>query len=192
MHQNFQHQSYLIRKKFLKLLGEDFHIFSPSGELVFYAKLKPFAWKEEITVYTDETKTQACLTIKARHVLDFSATYDVIDAITQERVGALRRKGFKSLLHDEWLILDADDREIGRITEDDILLAVIRRVLLNLIPQEFEGFIGNEKVMHLKQNFNPFVTKINLEFTSDTKEQIDRRIGIAAGILLNAIEGRQE
>jgi hypothetical protein len=33
---------------------------------------------------------------------------------------------------------------------------------------------------------------LNLDFTMDTAQQLDRRLGIAAGILLAAIEGRQE
>lgn len=43
-----------------------------------------------------------------------------------------------------------------------------------------------------KQNFNPFVTKIIADFSEDPKGMLDRRLGLAAGILLCAIEGKQD
>ena len=38
-----------------------------------------------------------------------------------------RRKGLKSLLKDEWTIMDPSDREIGLIKEDSALMATLRR-----------------------------------------------------------------
>jgi hypothetical protein len=43
-----------------------------------------------------------------------------------------------------------------------------------------------------KQNFNPFVTKIIADFSEDPRGMLDRRLGLAAGILLCAIEGKQD
>jgi hypothetical protein len=191
MHQSFQNQKYLVRKKFFKLLGEEFQIFNETGSLLLYAKLKPFAWKEEIRLYTDETKSTELLLIKARRAIDFSAVYDIFDSQTNERIGALKRHGLRSMLQDEWWFLDLQEQQVGYIKEDNQLLAIIRRFLTNLIPQEFEGFIGENKVLHFKQNFNPFISKIELDFSMDSQNLLDRRLGIAAGILLNAIEGKQ-
>jgi hypothetical protein len=43
----------------------------------------------------------------------------------------------------------------------------------------------------LKQNFNPFSYELNVDFSMDINHRLDRRIGLAAGILLAAVEGRQ-
>ena len=58
------------------------------------------------------------LTIQARSWLDFAAAYDVYDPQSGEKVGGLKRKGFKSMIRDEWIFMDADDNDIGLIQED--------------------------------------------------------------------------
>jgi len=131
------------------------------------------------------------LFIKAKQIIDFSAAYDVIDPIHNEKIGSLKRKGFKSLLRDEWIIMNKFDKDIGKIKEDNISLALIRRLLLNFIPQRFIGMINNKVVFQFKQHFNPVVFWMDLDFSPDVNNLLDRRIGIAASILLCAIEKRQ-
>ncbi len=67
----FSHQSYLVRKKWLKLFGGSFYVFDPNGALILYSKQKAFKLKEDIRVFTDETMQTEALSIQARHVLDF-------------------------------------------------------------------------------------------------------------------------
>lgn len=187
----YTHPTYTVRRQIFKLLGAAFHIYDPNGNVAFYSKQKAFKLKEDIRVYTGEDMRTEILTIKAKNIIDFSATYEVVDPETQQKVGCLKRKGMKSILKDEWLILDANEKEIGLIEEDSMMLALVRRFLTNLVPQSFDGTINNQKVCHFKQNFNPFVTKITLDFSMDTNNLLDRRLGIAAAILLCAIEGKQ-
>lgn len=186
----FQGDKYLARKKVFSFLGNAFHIFNPNGQLEFYVKQKAFKLKEAITVYTDEAKTDPVLTIQARSVMDFSGTYDV--ATPQgEKLGALRRKGLKSILKDQWEVLDANDQVVGTIDEDSMLAAMIRRVLSNLVPQSFTATVNGTKVAEFDQHFNPFVAKYDIDFSMDQSGELDRRMGIAAVVLLLAIEGRQ-
>ncbi len=190
---SFSHQSYILRKKVFKLFGGAFHIFAPNGALVFYSRQKAFKLKEDIRVYSDESMGQELLVMKARNVLDIAATYDVTDPFFGVRVGALRRKGLKSILKDEWIILDAQDREIGLIQEDSTALALLRRFVLGwLLPQTYQGTVGGQAVCEFKRNFNPFVSKVSLDFTMDSSGRLDRRLGIAAAVLLLAIEGKQK
>ena len=121
----------------LKFLGNAFHIYAPDGSLTCYSKLKAFKLKEDIRVYADEAMDRELLVIKARSVIDFGATYDVEDAGSGEKLGAFRRKGLKSLLQDEWAILNLEDEEVGTIKEDSLMLALVRRLLSNLVPQHF-------------------------------------------------------
>lgn len=103
--------------------------------------MKAFRLREDITLYPDETMGRELLRIKARKILDISSTYDVYDMETGETVGALRRKGLKSLIKDEWAILDTQDNEIGTIKEDNAFLALLRRALA-IIPQKYNLEIG--------------------------------------------------
>ncbi len=187
----FEHSTYLLRKQFLKIFGGSFRIYDPTGSLALFASLKAFKLKEDISIHPDENKTSELLRIKARSIVDFSAAYDVVDSASGEKVGALKRRGFKSLLKDEWIIMDAADNDIGVIREDSTALAVLRRLLTGLIPQTFRGEVGPTPVFEFRQHFNPFIQKMTLDFTPDYSNQLDRRVGIAAAVLLSAIEGRQ-
>jgi len=188
--ERFNQSSYLIRRKVFKFLGAAFHIYNQQGELEFYVKQKAFKLKEDIRVFTGEDMTEEVLLISARNAIDFSATYDVVDSANGAKVGSLKRKGLKSILKDEWLIFDANEIEIGNIKEDSTGLAILRRVLTNLVPQSFIGRVREEQVFTFKQKFNPFIHKINLDFVNNNI--LDRRLGIAAAVLLCAIEGRQK
>lgn len=188
----FTHPTYTVSRQIFKLLGAAFHIYDPNGNVAFYSKQKAFKLKEDIRVYTGEDMRNEILTIKAKNIIDFSAAYDIFDPTTQTKVGVLKRKGMKSILKDEWIIMDANEKQIGLIQEDSMMLALIRRFLTNLVPQSFDGTINGQKVCHFKQNFNPFVTKITLDFSMDINNLLDRRLGIAAAVLLCAIEGKQD
>lgn len=188
----FEHQTYVVRRKVFKVFGGAFHIYDPTGQVAFYSKLKAFKLKEDIRLYTGEDMQTEVLVIRARQVLDISATYDVVDSATGEKVGALKRKGLKSIFKDEWLFLDTSDREIGFIREDSTALALVRRFLTNLIPQKFHAEINGMQVCTMKQHFNPFILKIDVDFSPDINHLLDRRLGIAAAVLLCAIEGRQQ
>ncbi len=190
MDDRFVHQVYVIRKKVLKLVGGTFHFFDPTGNVVFFCEMKAFKLKEDIRLFTGEDKQTEILRITARQVLDISSSYDVVDSVTGERVGVLKRKGVKSLFRDEWMISNATEQEIGSIKEDSIWLALLRR-LIGIVPQTYHAEIDGTPVCTYKQHFNPFVLRMTIDFSHDLNRRLDRRLGIAAAILLCAIEGRQ-
>lgn len=192
MHPAFAHDTFLVRRKVLKLFGGAFHIYDPQGNLVLFSAMKAFKLKEDIRLFTDESQTTELVKITARSIIDFGATYDVVDPTTGEKLGALRRKGLKSILKDEWLLLDTGDIEVGTIAEDSWLLSTIRRFVPmgNLVPQSYAATVGGRPAASFKQNFNPFVLKITVTFPAGSP--LDKRLGLAACILLAAIEGRQQ
>jgi hypothetical protein len=183
--------NFVLKRQLMKLVGGRFFIHTSSGAFAFLADRKGFKLKEEIRVYRDEAMTQPFFGIFARQVIDVSATYDVVDLATNVKFGALKRMGLRSILRDKWLILDASDQEIGYVEEDSVALALIRRFLTNLIPQNYDGFVGGQRVADFRQNFNPFTYNLNIEFMVGP-EAFDRRIGLATAVLLAAIEGRQK
>jgi hypothetical protein len=187
----FQHPSYLLKRQAIALAGK-FRVYDSSGNLVMFSEQKMFKWREDIRVYADENKTQEVLSIKARQIVDFSAAYDVVDTALNQKVGALRRKGLRSILRDEWEVLDTNDNVKGLLFEDSMGLALLRRFVLgSWLPQNYDITFGAARVADLKQNFNLFRYELNLDFTMDAGHLLDRRLGIAAGILLAAVEGKQ-
>ena len=95
------------------------------------------------------------------------------------------------MLRDEWDILDASEKEIGKVFEDSMIMALLRRFLSNLIPQHFRIEVGGQNVGDLKQTFNPFVPQFNVDFTAN-QGKLDRRLAIGSVILLQIIEGKQQ
>ena len=191
MNSIFQHPTYLLKRQAIALTGK-FRFYDPLGNLVMFSEQKMFRWKEDIRVYADEEKTREVLSIKARQIMDFSAAYDVVDTEMNQKVGALRRKGFRSLFRDEWEVLDENDNVKGLLFEDSMGLAMLRRLVLgSWLPQNYDITFGTMRVADLKQNFNLFRYELNLDFSMDIARMLDRRIGIAAGILLAAVEGKQ-
>ncbi len=187
----FQFERYLLKRQVFALTGK-FRIYDPMGNLVLFSEQKMFRLREDIRVYADESKAQEVLMIKARQIIDFSAAYDVIESATGQKAGALRRKGWRSLLRDEWEILDANDQPIGKLFEDSMGRALLRRFLVGtLLPQNYDITLGTDRVADVRQRFNLFAYRLDLDFSMDTGRRLDRRLGIAAGILLAAIEGKQ-
>lgn len=187
----FQFPSYVLKRQAIALTGK-FRFYDPAGRLVMFSEQKMFRLREDIRVYGDENKTQEVLSIKARQIVDFSAAYDVVDTAMNQKVGALRRRGWSSILRDEWEVLDANDNVIGKLFEDSIGLAMLRRFLLgSWLPQNYDLTVADTRVADLKQNFNLFRYELNLDFSMDTAQRLDRRLGIAAGTLLAAVEGKQ-
>ena len=182
---------YTIRKKVFTVFGAKFHIYNGQGDLIGFCKQKAFKLKEDIRIFTDESMTKEHLTIAARSIIDFSASYDVTDSNTQKRLGALQRKGMKSIFRDEWFVLDENEKEIGTIKEDSMMLAMVRRFLFKLIPQKYHlSDHSGHQLADFRSHFNPFIQKMTVTVYPDSP--IHPLLILAAGVLLVAIEGRQQ
>lgn len=182
---------FTIRRKVFTLFGAKFHVFNAEGRLLGFCQQKAFKLKEDIRFYTDETMSDERLIIKARAIIDISAAYDVIDGKTQQRVGVLQRKGLRSIFRDEWSVLDENEMPIGIIREDSAWLAFVGRMLTNLVPQNFHLSDNTGRtIAEFKTHFNPFIHRMTV--TVGHECPCNPMLVIAAGILLVAVESRQQ
>jgi hypothetical protein len=191
----YRQNVYVLKRKLFSLLGARASIFDARGTLLFYCKRKALKLREDIRIYADESTSREMLLVRARGVFDVGATYDVVDARTGEAVGALRRKGLKSLLRDEWHILGPGDRQLGSILEDSSLLAILRRVsdtMSLLSPQSYSIEVLGQPAGTIRQNRNPFTLQYVMDLSADASGSLDRRLAVAAAILLLNVEGRQK
>jgi hypothetical protein len=193
-HSLVDHHRYLVRRKILTVFGAKFHVYDETGELLLFTRQKAFKLKEDLRLYADETQQQELMRISARQVIDFGATYDVIDSSTGAPIGSLRRRGLKSMVRDQWTFFDVDGGEIARLVEDSTALALLRRFvgLASLFfPQKHHVEMNGRTIGTYQQAINPFVHKIRVDFSDDAQHELDRRVALAGAILLCAIEGRQ-
>jgi len=187
----FAHRNYLLKRQVFALTGR-VRVYTSSGMLSLYSEQKMFKLREDIRVYEDEAKTREVLWVQARQIIDFAAAYDVTDQTTGQKVGALRRKGWQSMLRDAWEVQDPYDQVIGIIQEDSPMKAFLRRILLgSLLPQSYEVLIGDRVAATFQQRFHLFRYEMEIDFLPN-EQDFDPRLGLAAAILLAIVEGKQK
>ena len=189
-----------IRRKILKIFGAAFHVYAPDGSLMAFCKQTALKLREDIRIFTDEDQETHLVSMKARQIIDFGATYDVT-LPTGEHMGSLRRKGLKAtFLKDSWMIFGPDlgtgeeAAQIATIEEDSTMLALLRRYMdwISIFsPQKFavrrdDGTL----IATFRTHFNPFVYRLTAHLHEDDSE-IDELTLLSAGLLIAAIEGRQ-
>jgi len=212
----FAHQSYIIKRKTLQMFGATLYLYGPNEELMMWGKRQAFKLRSELQFFADETQTLEILRAVPRTAMNISVAYDVFDSRTGQKVGALQRQGLTSvLLQDKWTILDAQDREIGLAQEDSALLGFLRRYARSLslfFPQKFSltlnappsgdfapisspsgapAPLNTLPVGNLARHFNPFSTRMDIDFSPDTNGALDRRLGLALAMLLEAVEAKR-
>ncbi len=187
----FQQDSFVARQKIFTLAPK-FIFFDQEGKVLAFLRKKVFSWKDDIRVFTDETQSFELLRIKGRQIIDFGASFDVTDSIAGQKVGTLKRRGWKSILRAEWDILDANEMEMGKIREDSAFLAVVRRLVGQLIPQGYTFELHGRTVGKAQRTWNIFIPAMRVDFTDDPGKSLDRRLIVAAIVLLMTVERMEE
>lgn len=186
----FTGNTFFAKRKFWAIAGQ-VHIFDQQNKLLCYVRQKILKLREDITVYSDEKMKEELLSIKARQIIDFAAAYDITDITTGEKLGALKRKGLKSLIKDEWIIMDANDNEIGLLGEESTGGAIASR-MIKLIPQKYIMKSNDGSIIaRFDQQFALAVHKFDINFLDGDSPKMDRRLAMGALILLLLIEGKQ-
>jgi uncharacterized protein YxjI len=192
-------EQYTIRRKFFKLFGAAFHVYDAQDKVVGYCKQKSFRIREDIRVYTDESKSKELLSITTKSIIDFSGTY-FINTPDGQTVGMMRRKGLVStFFRDEWEILSPKGEVVAKLREKGGFLSFARRYvdLVSIFsPQQFEILRNDGSLAAvLRQHFNIFVYRMGIAIIDDERRNsdgIEDLTILAAACLVSAIEGKQD
>lgn len=187
-------EQYTIRRQVFRIFGAGFHVYNPAGEVVAYCKQAAFRLKEDLRLYADDSCATEILCIKARNIIDFSATYDV-SLPGGQALGSLQRQGMKStFVRDEWKVFNAEGRQTATLLEDSGTLALLRRWVewvAIFAPEKFTlTSTDGRAIATYRQHFNPFVYRLGVAVQADDDE-LDDLMLLATGVLIAAIEGRQ-
>ena len=168
---------------------------SAAGQPVAFVRQKKLAIKEDIRFYVDEGQTEELFRIKARALMEFGGRYDVTTP-AGERVGVLEKVFRASLLRSTWRILDTNEQELAIAKERSVPMAILRRLIDavpygDFIPVVFHFTIdaGETHLGDLNRRFGLRDT-YDLDLSHDTTRVIDRRLAIALGIALDALQSR--
>ena len=184
-HYEISQNSYSIRRRISTLVGGIFHVYAADRSLKYYVEMKPLRLKEDIRVYSDRSKKDELLRINGTQRNSKSIGYDtfyITDSSTHQKLGGFQIKVLKSIIRDEIAIFDSQENDIGVIKEEgNFLRWLLRR--LHVIPIQYEGFIGENQVFVIRQNFNLFALTMTLDFSDKKTRLIDERVGIIAAIV---------
>src|SRR5690606_11312029 len=105
------------------------------GQLLGFAEQKRFAFKEQVTFFTDSTKSRPVFGFKARQVMDLNAGYDITDE-TGAQIGFFRKDFAQSLLQTTFHVEGPGYAGTGK--ERSLPIALLRRVVDIPLPIHFE------------------------------------------------------
>lgn len=177
---------YIIRRKFWSVFERVFRVFTGDGQLIMYIQHPLFKLREEFMVYADEAKTRPLLKVKSKQMIAINFSYEVFDAQTGALLGAVQKKGLRSIIRDKFIVLDPLGNEIGYAEEQG---AALLRRFFPILTSKHAIFVGGQQVAYIRQLFR-FFTK---EFTVDTQPtSVDPRFVLAIALLALISESRRE
>ncbi|KMQ71922.1 LURP-one-related/scramblase family protein [Chryseobacterium koreense] len=122
---NLKNLNYPLDFKFkITTLASDFNITDRHGNDVGYVRQKMFKLKEDVIVFSDESKSQELYRIRADRWLDFNASYSMTDISTQKSFGRLARKGMRSIWKSRYNIIDEHETPRFQINEDNAWIKI--------------------------------------------------------------------
>jgi uncharacterized protein YxjI len=89
--------------------------------------------KEDVRIYNNSKKEREVYRIKADRIIDFSATYRFTDSATERPLGAIKRKGMRSLWRATYFMDNAAGQTTHHLKEDNPWVKV-GDAFLNEIP----------------------------------------------------------
>ena len=177
-------------------LGPQINVLDASGRSVAYVKQKMFRLKEDVEVFTDESRRTPLWRMKADRIIDWSAAYRITDA-SGAVLGTLRRKGARSLWRATYVITDPNDQVMGGIHEKDPWTKILDG-LLSIVPilGELSGYFlnpsyvvsrGEEAVLEVRKRPAFFETRFSIEQLSGV-DAINEALLLASVMMMVLLE----
>jgi uncharacterized protein YxjI len=199
-----QHDIFVLRQK-IKLVINHYEFFladaaGTPGDPIAFVEQKRFKFKEDIRFYTDASKTQELLRIKARQRFDPRATYDVTDE-TGTKIGEISKVFGASLLRSTFRVNDAAGQELFISTEKSMPIALARRAVGFIpyvenvanwlpIPYHFVFKRGEEILGENRRQIGKLRDTYTIDMTADAAHTIDRRLVLALSVGQDALQAR--
>ena len=168
---------------------------SGPGEPLAFVRQKRLAVREDIRFYADDEERDELFRLKARSITEFRGRYDVLDP-AGDRIGVLQKVFGASLFRSTWRLYDAGDREIGIARERSLPVALLRRAIDavpygDMIPILFHFTItlDSREVGGLRRPIG-LRDRYVLDLHGDPDRRLDRRVAVALGVALDALQSR--
>jgi len=198
------HDLFLLRQKwtlvvnryFFSLPGPD----GKEGQVLAFVEQKRFRFKEDIRFYTDESKTEQILAIKARQRFDPRARYDITGP-AGEKIGEIQKVFGRSLLRSTYRLHDAAGDEVCEAQERSLAVALLRRAIGFIpyvggyaewlpIPYHFVFTRGDRLLATHTRQLWKLTDHYTIDCRPDTEHLLDRRLVLATAVGMDALQAR--
>ncbi|MEF8873990.1 MAG: hypothetical protein V5A88_04880 [Candidatus Thermoplasmatota archaeon] len=176
---------FIVEQKFFSL-GKKYFIKDDERNQVGYCERESL-FKEGLAVYKDRSKEEELFRIKQKSLTKFTGLFEVLGP-DKETIGYLKRNGFKSIVRDEWTILDSEKNNIGSAKSDYLLKDLIRMRYLKFIPYRYQLYQGEKKIGIYKQRLTLLKNSYKLQIKYNLDQKLDKRLLISLAICLDAVE----
>ncbi len=182
-------------------LSNDFTATDATGKTIAFVKQKLFKFKEDVSVFENESKSIVLFKINADKWIDFSTAYSFTDPQGQA-LGKVARKGWASIWKAKYELIDQHQKLQYHIREENAWVKVMDG-LLGQIPilNIFTGYLFNPSyivtnldhkiVVRLKKEASFFGRKFEVTKLTDIDVDDEQRIllGLMMMILLERRKG---
>ena len=195
-----QHDRFVLRQKWTLVINRYFFSVAGQEDRPFcFVEQKRFTFKEDIRFFTDESKTEELMRIKALHRFDPRATYDV--TVNGERIGQIQKVFGASLLRSTYRLYDANGREGAIVEEGSLPVAIVRRLLHFVpivedvanwlpIPYDFVFKRGEVVVGRNRRRRWKLIDVYDIDLSLDPQRTLDRRLVLALSVGMDALQAR--
>lgn len=155
------------------------------GELLAFAEQKRLAFREQVTFFTDETRTRPVFGFKARQRLDLGAGYDVTDEAGRQ-IGYFRKDFGASLLRSTFHLDGPGYTGTGQ--ERNVAVALLRRFTdVSFLPVHFD--FADQEGRPLLSSQRRFSLGDRYDVTVPD-QRVDFRVAAAVAVALDALLAR--
>jgi len=200
------HDRFILRQR-VRLVINQYEFSLPGadgdepGEAFCFVEQKRFKFKEDIRFYTDDSKGEELMAIKARQRFDPVARYDVTEPGGRAMIGQIQKEFGSSLLRSTYSLYDAYGNPTARVREKRLLVALFRR-LVGFIPYvgdfadwlpiayDFE-FLRDDAVLGTHRRHRWKLRDVyTIDMSGDPDRTLDRRLVLAIAVGMDALQAR--
>lgn len=178
----FDGTEYQIKHQ-LSLVKEKFKIMDSAGNALMAASTPLMSLKKAFHIYSDEEGSSEILKIEQHSLMQLHQIYDITDTTSNQLLGQIQYEALKSFMGSRWKILDPKGQQIAEVAESTEERLGNDLLTKGLIPRVYT-VSGDEGTLAIySQEFESLILKFSMDFSADTQHKLDRRLGIAAGVM---------
>lgn len=188
----FSFNNYVIKPQGLSIGGK-YRVFDPDNTPVLYVEYKT-KWSKPFTtyhIYSDDKKQHELLLIQDGESEEWSDYCDVIDVPTGEKIGGIH-VDWENWFKDDWRIVNAAGETVGLLREKSTGRAILHDLTDGILPQIIYISLNDRPMAELKQKSVMIGHHLLVDFSLGASSQLDRRLGLAAAIMVAVHQGNTE